>query len=228
VVFSPFAVLLFFTALAVASAVAGVLLSSMPEFSRKVIPFSGAILILISVFGILPELTEWFGGWNGAALMASGVGAIFLVDRFVYPVCPTCAHSHDHDHCSTRLHGFATPIIAATLIHSLFDGWALVAGSQSMMRALSLGVMLHKLPEGLACGVILRAALRSRRRAVLWATGAQLIMLVGGALEPLSITYFGNTSMLVLLALGGGMFLYLGLHAIHGEWKRRVAASARP
>ena len=27
----------------------------------------------------------------------------------------------------------------------------------------------------------------------------------------------------VLLALGGGTFLYLGFHAVHGEWKRRRA-----
>ncbi len=220
--------LLLFTVLATASALAGVLLSSMPDFSRKVIPFSGAILILISVFGILPELAGWFGAWNAAGLIGMGVAAIFAVDRYVYPVCPTCSHSHDHDHCSTRLHGFATPIITATMIHSLFDGWALVAGSASIMPALSYGVMLHKLPEGLACGVILRAAIRSRSRAVTWAIGTQMLMLIGGALEPLSVAYLGNTWMLVLLALGGGMFLYLGFHAVHGEWKRRVAASARP
>ena len=224
---SAFTILLLFTALATAAALAGVLLSGLPEFSRKVIPFSGAILVLISVFGILPELAEWFGAWNAIALIAVGVGAIYLIDRFVHPVCPTCSHTHDHDHCSTRLHGFATPIIAATLIHSLFDGWALVAGSEAMMRALSYGVMLHKLPEGLACGVILRAAIRSRTRAIAWAAGTQALMLVGGALEPLSAAWLGNTWMLVLLALGGGMFLYLGVHAVHGEWKRRVSASAR-
>src|SRR3954451_15500560 len=36
--FSPYIVLLLFTALAAISAVAGVLLANMPEFSRKVIP----------------------------------------------------------------------------------------------------------------------------------------------------------------------------------------------
>ena len=47
----------------------------------------------------------------------------------------------------------------AALLHSVFDGWSIVAGDEG--GVLSTGVLLHKLPESLASGVILRAALRS-------------------------------------------------------------------
>src|SRR5260370_15347367 len=159
-------------------------MSSLPDASRWIIPSSGIILILISLFGVLPDLAATFGWPAGLALMSIGFTTIFTIDRFVYPVCPACAPTHDHHGCATRLHGFATPLIIAMTIHSVFDGWALAAGnSQSGLGALSLGVMLHKLPEGLAFGAILRAAMKSRMRAFAWAVVAQVLMVSGGLLQ---------------------------------------------
>jgi zinc transporter ZupT len=99
----------------------------------------------------------------------------------VYPVCPSCSHSHDHDSCSTRLHGFATPLIVATVIHSAFDGWALTAAATSEFvhvgYAFSLGMWVHKLPESIAVGVIVKAALRSKRKALIWAVLVQFAVI---------------------------------------------------
>ena len=66
--------------------------------------------------------------------MLAGFALLAVIDRFVYPVCPTCSHTHDHDHCAMRLHGFAPPLIIATLIHSFFDGWALAAAQIASRR----------------------------------------------------------------------------------------------
>lgn len=211
--------LISFIILAGLSASLGVWLTSLPEVSRKVVPFSGAVLVLISLLWILPELVESFGWSVGPTMLLASVTLIWIVDRYVYPVCPTCAHSHDHDSCSTRLHGFAPPLIAAFIVHSLFDGWVFAYGQSSAHSALSYGVLLHKLPECIAFGVILRAALRSRSHAIVWSFASQLPMLLGSLLQPAASPLFIGS----MLALGGGAFLYLGFHAVHGEWKRRLA-----
>lgn len=207
-------------------AAAGVYLSGFRDVSRRIVPVSGAVLLIISLVLVLPELIVSFGWAAGPVLMFAGVAAIWFIDRFVYPVCPACSATHDHNRCSTRLHGFATPLIVAALLHSVFDGWVMVAGDarESIGSALAAGVLLHKIPESFAYGVILRAALRSRQLALLWALVAQAATVVGAVLSLSLAATLGSAWIGVLLALGGGMFLYLGFHAVHGEWKRRSAA----
>ena len=213
-----------------AGAAAGVWMSGIPEISRRIVPVSGAVLLLLSLAWVMPELGEMIGWPLGPALMLAGCAGIFLIDRFVYPVCPACSHTHDHDSCSTRLHGFATPLIFAALIHSIFDGWALAAGHTGefpgVRSAIAAGVLIHKVPESIAYGVILRAALRHRGMAMLWALVAQAATLLGAVLAVAMAARIGSAWIAVLLALGGGTFLYLGFHAVHGEWKRRVVARA--
>jgi zinc transporter ZupT len=225
---SAYSVLIFLTLYSAVSAAVGVSIIAIPEIARRIVPFSGAVLILISLFWVLPELASIFGWPGAAALLLCGSAFIYIVDRHIYPVCPTCAHTHDHDDCTTRLHGFAGPLITAAFLHSLFDGWALTAGmtaeGELLGRAVALGVALHRLAEGIAFGVILRAALRSRTQAYLFAVGTQCAMLAGGLLQTATAHRIGNQWIAALLALGGGMFLYLGFHTVHGEWKRRVAA----
>jgi hypothetical protein len=61
----------------------------------------------VALFGLLPELAEQAGWMLSAALFAAGYGLLIAVNRFAYPVCPTCAHDHDHTSCASELHGFA-------------------------------------------------------------------------------------------------------------------------
>jgi zinc transporter ZupT len=221
-------VLIFLTLYSVASAAAGVSIIGIADVARRVVPFSGAVLILISLFWVLPELASIFGWPGGAALLLCGSAVIYIIDRHIYPVCPACSHTHHHDDCTTRLHGFAGPLITAAFIHSMFDGWAVMAGmsgeGELLARAVAIGVAVHRLAEGLAFGVILRAAMKLRAKAYLFAAVTQSAMLLGGLLETTTGEHLGNYWIAALLALGGGMFLYLGFHAVHGDWKRRAAA----
>jgi zinc transporter ZupT len=125
------------------------------------------------------------------------------------------------------LHGFAAPLIAAAMIHSIFDGWMLAVGqvqpSIHAGNAMAAGVLLHKIPESLAYGVILRAALQSCSQALIWAALAQGATVAGALMALASAPYIGSQWVGLLLAAGGGTFLFLGFHAVHGEWKRRAA-----
>ncbi len=217
--------LLISSVLSMSAAAVGVWLGATPEFTRRIVPVSGAILLLLSLLGVMPELARLFGWQAGPLLMLAGFAMIWLIDRYITPVCPACSHTHDHDNCAKRLHGFAGPLITAALIHSLFDGWTLAAG-QSLPgsgSALVAGVLVHKVPETFAYGVILKAALGSRTVALTWALIAQGVTVIGALLALGLASHMGTQWLGWLLALTGGTFLYLGFHAVHGEWRRRAA-----
>lgn len=216
------------TAIAIASAAVGVWLSSFPSLSRRLVPFGGGALVGVGLFWVLPEMAEHLR-WDGALLwIAMGVILLGVIDRFVYPVCPACSPVHDHDHCSTRLHGFATPLLVAAALHAALDGWSAAAADANVN--LSFGFLAsigaHKVPEGLALGVIARASLKSRGSALAWCALAEGATLGGAALESVVAPYLGTPGLHALLAIAGGSFLYLGAHAVHGEFRRSGASPA--
>ncbi len=216
---------------AILCAALGVLLVRERNAARFLIPLSGGLLAGVAVFGLIPELTAQIGWVTGLSLVALGYGLLLGLDRFVYSVCPSCAHDHDHDGCATVLHGFAAPILVATALHAFIDGWGLVtvqaAGLATGAGAVLVAALfLHKIPEGLALGTILRASL-GRGRTVLSAIAlcaiAELATVAGGGagLWRTPADWVGYP-----LAVAGGTFLFLGVHAVHSDWKRRGARTA--
>jgi zinc transporter ZupT len=165
-------------------------------------------------------------GWLlGVVLLASGYVLLMAVDRYVYPVCPSCSHDHDHGECGSTLHGFATPLILAAAFHAFLDGWGITtsqsAGAAGLRLSLPLALCLHKLPEGLALGAILRASMASRGLAFGWCLTAESATLLGAASGLAMAARVGGHWLHYPLAAAGGSFLYLGFHAIHAEWRAR-------
>ncbi len=227
----PSSALLFALAgVAVCGALVGVWVSGVAAAARRIIPFSGGLLVGVSLFWVLPELAGHFGWGFAGGLLCSGFGLLWVIDHFLYPVCPSCSHTHDHEVCNTRLHGFALPLLAAFALHSFIDGWSVVASEEfaGLGLPILIGVTLHKAPEGLALGVILRAALRSRGSALAWSAVVQMATPAGGLLAARVDRNLDAHWLVSLLALAGGSFLYLGLHAVHSEWKRRGAPVFMP
>ena len=215
--------LLLITLVAIASAAAGVWMESTRGFSSQMVPFGGGVLIGIALFWVLPEMAEVLRWPVAVAWLAGGFALLWTMDRFVHPVCPACSHSHEHDQCDTPLHGFAAPLLAAAAIHSALDGWSLaVAQSSASVRGvLLIGLAFHKLPEGIALGVIARASLPNRLAALGWCAAAEAMTLAGGGAEHLLAPQLNPQILHVLLAIAGGGFLYLGGHAVHGDLRRR-------
>jgi zinc transporter ZupT len=219
---------LLITAVAILSAAAGVWLTSLHSISRRLVPFSGGLLMGVALFWLVPEMAETLG-WRGAiAWTMAGVAALALIDRYLYPVCPACSHSHDHDDCVTRLHGFAVPLLMAAAVHSLLDGWIAASAKEVVVvaPALLLAVGFHKAPEGVALGVITRASVSSRTTALFWCALAESATLAGAGVESMLAPHLDTATLHALLALAAGSFLYLGGHAIHGELRRSGPAPA--
>jgi zinc transporter ZupT len=218
------------TLVGVGGAVLGLWLTGIRRRARAVVPFSAGVLLGIVAFGLLPELVTEVGGWGCAFLFVLGYGVLLAISRFVYPICPSCAHGHDHTSCETVLHGFAGPLISAAALHSFLDGWSVVtaqiAAPASLRLAVPLAVALHKVPEGIALGGIARAALPSRGAALAWCILAESCTLVGGLLGLLMAPSLGARWTAYPLGIAAGWLAYLGYHAIHEEWRRRGAAPA--
>jgi zinc transporter ZupT len=206
-------------------AFAGIRLAEIPSVSRRILPFSGGLLVGIALFWILPEIAER-GGWLGAcAGLIAGFSLLFIIDRYLYPVCPTCSHTHHHEDCSRSLHGFAAPLLIASGLHSFFDGWSLAVsqqkGFEGLRVAFLVGIGVHKLPEGLALGALLIAALGTEWRAMLGATAAQSMMLAGGAVAALLADRLAPQWTVAFLSVAAGAFVYLGYHAVDSEYQQR-------
>jgi len=214
----------------IAGAALGLWLTGLRQRVRMMVPFSAGILLGVALFGLLPELAGQAGWLASGVLFAAGYGLLLAINRFAYPVCPTCAHDHDHTSCASELHGFAAPLVAAAALHAFLDGWAIAtvqsAAPLGLRVAVPLAVTLHKLPEGIALGGILQASMRSRAAAMTWCALAEGATLLGGVLGVAMSPHLGTQWTLYPLGITAGWLFYLGYHAVHEEWKRRGAAPA--
>jgi zinc and cadmium transporter len=204
----------------IAGACAGALASLAHGRARMLVPVSGGILLAVSLFSILPEMAGQSGWVRAGVLYACGYLVLYAIDKYVHPVCPSCSHNHDHGHCEVELHGFSVPLVAATAIHAFIDGWSMTvaqnAAAGSMRTTIPIAVLLHKIPEGLALGVMLRASLKSRGNAAVWGSAAELATAVGAVVAMVLLPGTSPVWTRDLLAAAGGTFLYLGFHAVHG------------
>ncbi|HEX3747524.1 MAG TPA: ZIP family metal transporter [Bryobacteraceae bacterium] len=214
----------------IAGAALGLWLTGLRQRIQMMVPLSAGVLLGVALFGLLPELAEQAGWVPSGLLFVAGYGLLIAINKFAYPVCPTCAHNHDHAACSTELHGFAAPLVAASALHAFLDGWAIAtvqsAAPLGLRVAVPLAVTLHKLPEGIALGGILRASMGSRAAAMGWCTLAEGATVAGGILGLAMAPHLGTQWIFYPLGVTAGWLFYLGYHAVHEEWKRRGARAA--
>ena len=223
-----YSLITFLFALSLAGAFAGILLAGTSEIARRILPFSGGVLVGVALFWLLPEMAAQFG-WAGALVgVTVGFALLWFIDHKVYPVCPSCSHTHDHEACAHRLHGFAAPLLIAAGVHSFFDGWSLAVsqqkGFESLKLAFMVGIGIHKLPEALALAVLLLAAFGSARKAIVGAAAAQVMMFAGAILALAFAPNLGTEWTAGFLAVAAGAFVYLGYHAVDSEYRRRGMA----
>ena len=217
-------VLVLVSLLAFAMSCAGVIAADysslkLASFRRRIVPLTGGILICVAVFWVLPDLVEYCGWLVSLSAVLASLLALGVLNHFVYPVCPTCLGTHAHTS------PFPAALIVAVGIHSFFDGWSLTLSGDhdlgELGRAISWGIAVHKLPEGLVLGIILRSLIKSRNLALASALGANVVFLAGGILQH-SVSHVLPMPWLIgSLSISAASFLFLGFNVLHDEWKHR-------
>ena len=213
---------------ALAGIVAGLHLGQVPKSARFVVLFSGILLLGIALFGLLPELAREIGWLRALPVFGAGYFLLSYLDRQTQAVCPACSghHGHIHKDCESALHGFTVPLACAAAAHAFLDGWGLAslqgAAPEGLRLAFPAAILMHKLPEGLALGAIMKSATRTKLQAFWWAFAAELATLLGAFAGMVLTPRLGSAWTNYPLAIAGGAFLYLGYHALHIGWDRAV------
>jgi zinc and cadmium transporter len=115
---------------------------------RTLLAFGTGVLLGAVFFHMLPEATIQLGGRAGGAVLG-GFLLIYVLERFVM------VHACEEEGCDFHRMGLAA--FAGITIHALIDGVALGAGFSlaSLSTAVTLAIVLHKLPDSLSLSGIL-------------------------------------------------------------------------
>jgi zinc transporter ZupT len=185
-----------------------------------VIPFSGGLLAGVALCGLLPELAGEIGWLQGVPIFATGYLLLAWLDRRF--------HHHIHMDVEQGNNGYTLPLVLAASAHAFLDGWGLASTghAEAVSVAFPVAVMLHKAPEGLALGAIFRSTTGSRGKGFGLCFVAEAVTFLGGWAGAVLTPKLGSAWTNYPLAIAGGAFLYLGYHAVEGEWRAFGSRSA--
>jgi zinc and cadmium transporter len=193
------------TLLAWGGIAAGLFLGQWRRASSQVAAVGSALLFGVALFLVIPEIAGRLG-WAVAFGLALAVCCLLvLLDRFLIHG----AHSPGE---------VIGPLLAAAAVHSFLDGWSVLALSIQPFAsvAVPLGLALHKVPEGLALGLITRRSMSSNSKALAASAGVESLTVVGAIVErgvnESGAATFGAWWTAIVLAVVAGSFLFLGYH----------------
>ncbi len=178
--------------------------------------FTAGVLTGLSFLSILPEAFER----NEAAPFAVVVGflVMYLLERYVLP--------HDvHHERELELGGLTVMAWFGLLIHSLVDGLAIASAAATpagLLTPVTLGVVLHELPEGLVAAALLLAMGYSAPRILALTALVAFATPLGTLLSTVVLAELPidlESTSYLLTAFAGGTFVYVGvadmLHQAH-------------
>jgi zinc transporter ZupT len=189
---------------------AGILVFQARRMNQKILSISGGLMMGVALVWILPDMAETIGFGMAGLHAICAAGILFLVDRYIVPVCPCCTHHH-HDLSATSLWILATAIS----IHNLFDGWMAEVSQHTavpLQTGLLGGLLVHKIPEAILFGMMLRSVSKSRQAAILCAVITSLSLWLGALAQKELPQFSGTLAMNLSLSLVCGSFLFVGIH----------------
>lgn len=187
--------------------------------AQRLVFFAGGAFGTIALLDLGPEAFE-LAGWSALLAAALALLAVGLLARRTVALCP-CGHE-GHPAPALTL----GPLLLAVLaLHCILDGLALGEGRHAPNRAgevLSLAVLVHKLPEGVAIAAICRTSGLAVRGALMTTLGIESFTFVG-ALLGLALGLTARPVLGLALGIVTGAFLYL-----MGVTLRRIPTSTTP
>lgn len=210
---------------------------------RRLLPWTAGLLLGVSLFWILPELAEDHGWAIALGGVLPLVVLLACIDRYLYPICPFCIdhlHSHPgHAHPGAHSDRFARravrigwPLLVVGCIHVFLDGWAIglarlgtASAATTATTALSYGVIVHKIPESVAIGIVAQRLTRSRLQA-LAAVGVIQASMLAGSLFSFFSSYREITSLDFFTIPACACLILFGFLALEDEWRASGSRTA--
>lgn len=194
-----------------------------------ILHLAAGALLGVTAFDLFPEAEQSLR-WPGLIAWATaGYFALWLIGRYVVDVCPSCALGHARETSAFAGKGTLLLLAGALGIHCLLDGVALASGdrlSPSGEWAALFGIGMHKIPEGVALGVLLVGTGATKARAIAIATLVEGSTVIGGVAGALILASPDSRFISALLALVGGGFIYLIAAALLGGSHLRLRAAS--
>jgi hypothetical protein len=210
-----------------ALAVASVLFAGATQV-RRMLPWTAGVLLGVSLFWVLPEIAQDRGWGLAIGIVVPLVLVLALIDRYAYPICPFCIgelHGQHKEHShrfARRAVAIGWPLLIVGCVHCFLDGWAIglarPGAVTSATAALSYGVIVHKLPESVAIGIVAARLTSTRLRALAVVGLIQLSMLAGSVFS--SVSAYREIGSLELFSIPACACLILfGFLALEDEWR---------
>jgi zinc transporter, ZIP family len=197
-----------------------------------IVHFAAGAFLAVALIHLLPEAAEG-AGWP-AALLGAAVGSGFcaLLARWAGGFCPAClGGKEDSRHGAGTLSPIPSPLGTARVqvweqggrlrlgipllvvvsVHSALDGLALVGEGRAHVGdvdLISMAVLLHKLPEGMAVAAVCRSLGMSAASALV-VTAFVEACTFAGLLAGLLIGSIGERALSLGVGVVAGTFLYL-------------------
>ena len=199
----------------------GVLMLSRKDWSRVIsihaIPFAAGVMLAVSFLDILPEAVEKSTVKDVFFVVLVVMVAIFLFEQFFLHFHHHSDLHKGHEHMELSR---AVPLsIAGDTIHNFLDGVSIAAAylvSPSLGLVVALATFLHEIPQEMGDFGVMLAAGWKRSRIILVNLMTALSTYLGAVLVLLFASSFQG-HLNILLAIAGGLFLYLGASVLLPE-----------
>jgi zinc and cadmium transporter len=167
---------------------------------RLLLAFGTGVLLGAAFFHMIPEAAAVLGDGIGVAVLA-GFLVIYVFERFVM------MHPCEEEECSFHQMGLAA--FCGITLHALIDGLALGAGltMPSLTAAVTLAILLHKLPSSLSLTGILLHCEYSRRKIVALSLLFSLATPIGAVVSFVALREMTGTMLHGAIAFSAGTFL---------------------
>jgi zinc transporter ZupT len=207
----------------------GIFATSTERVRSRFVAVSSGILCGVALVWMLPQMGQ-ISGWAFAATALGGcLVALFLVDRFVFPVCPCCTHAHGHSSQQKASINLLLPLVTGICLHNFLDGWStqlasVTAGTLGV--GLLVGNLVHKAPESVVLGILLQSATQKSAKAAGLAAFASVFLVIGAAAQTFSGSFHSSGLFMASLAFAAAGFLFVGIHMFQAECTRKGGRAA--
>ncbi|MDO8503899.1 MAG: ZIP family metal transporter [bacterium] len=188
----------------------GILLLAKRSWARSLsihaIPFAAGSMLAVSLLDILPEAIE-----KSSVEVVFPIILIVIVVAFFFEQFFIHIHHHE-EHKRTTVRSSLPLLVAGDTIHNFVDGLAIAAAylvDPSLGILVALATFFHEIPQEMGDIGLMIAGGWSRRRALFANVISAFASYLGALIVVLSLSTFEH-NLGIVLAIAGGIFLYIG------------------